>query len=75
MTAKYTAPLADLRFALYDVLAADELFKRLPGFEDATRDVVDAVLDEAAKFTEHVLAPLNQAGDVRPAHPFSTYCV
>jgi alkylation response protein AidB-like acyl-CoA dehydrogenase len=61
--ARYAAPLADLRFALYDVLDADALFKRLPGCEAATRDVVDAVLDEAAKFTEQVLAPLNQVGD------------
>jgi 3-(methylsulfanyl)propanoyl-CoA dehydrogenase len=61
--ARYAAPLADLRFALYDVLDAEALFKRLPGYEEATRDVVDAVLDEAAKFTEQVLAPLNQVGD------------
>ncbi len=57
--ARYSAPLADIRFALYDVLDVESLFKRLPGFETATRDVVDAVLDEAAKFTEQVLAPLN----------------
>jgi len=68
MTAKYAAPLADLRFALHDVLGVDELFKRLPGFEETTRDVVDAVLDEAAKFTEHVLAPLNQSGDAEGCH-------
>ena len=61
--ARYTAPLADIRFALYDVLGVEDLFKRLPGYEMATRDVVDAVLEEAAKFTEQVLAPLNQSGD------------
>ncbi|HJU40821.1 MAG TPA: acyl-CoA dehydrogenase family protein, partial [Tahibacter sp.] len=60
---KYAAPLTDMRFALYDVLGADALFARLPGSGDATRDVVDAVLDEAARFAETVLAPLNQAGD------------
>ncbi|MET0230416.1 MAG: acyl-CoA dehydrogenase C-terminal domain-containing protein [Rhodanobacteraceae bacterium] len=68
MTAKYSAPLGDLRFALYDVLRVDELFKRLPTFEESTRDVVDAVLDEAAKFTEHVLAPLNESGDAEGCH-------
>ncbi len=47
--ARYAAPLADLRFALYDVLDVENLFKRLPGFETATRDVVDAILDEASK--------------------------
>ena len=63
MAARYSAPLADLRFALYDVLDAEALFARLPGYETATRDVLDAVLDEAAQFTEPVLAPLNSVGD------------
>ncbi|MGI8561067.1 MAG: acyl-CoA dehydrogenase C-terminal domain-containing protein [Luteimonas sp.] len=58
----YKAPLGDIRFALYDVLQADALFARL-GYADATRDVLDAVLDEAARFTETVLAPLNAVGD------------
>ncbi len=66
--ARYSAPLADIRFALYDVLDVESLFQRLPGFEAATRDVVDAVLDEAAKFTEQVLAPLNQSGDQEGCH-------
>ena len=60
---RYTAPLADLRFALYDVLQVDKVYARLPGCEDASRDVIDAVLEEAAKFAEQVLAPLNQSGD------------
>ncbi|HVT33108.1 MAG TPA: acyl-CoA dehydrogenase C-terminal domain-containing protein [Rhodanobacteraceae bacterium] len=60
---RYVAPLADLRFALHDVLDVERLFQRLPGSEVATRDVVDAVLDEAARFTEQVLAPLNATGD------------
>ena len=60
---RYTAPLADLRFALHDVLDVTTTYARLPGCEDATRDVVDAVLEEAAKFAEQVLAPLNQSGD------------
>jgi len=59
----YAAPLADIRFALYDVLGAEALYQRLPGFEAAGRDIVDAVLEEAAKFTEQVLAPINQSGD------------
>ena len=60
---RYTAPLADLRFALHDVLGAAALYARLPGCEAATRDVIDAVLEEGAKFAEQVLAPLNQSGD------------
>ena len=60
---RYTAPLADLRFALYDVLGIEKEFARLPGCAAATRDVIDAVLEEAARFAEQVLAPLNQVGD------------
>ena len=60
---RYNAPLADLRFALHDVLGVDALFARLPGCGAASRDVIDAVLEEAAKFTEQVLAPLNRNGD------------
>ncbi|TQM17737.1 hypothetical protein FB548_1126 [Pseudoxanthomonas sp. 3HH-4] len=62
MPASYTAPLTDLRFALYDVLGVEPLFQRL-GYTEATRDILDAVLDEAARFTETVLAPLNSVGD------------
>ncbi len=58
----YDAPLRDIRFALHDVLGAEALFARL-GFADATRDILDAVLDESARFTETVLAPLNRVGD------------
>ncbi|WP_149194140.1 acyl-CoA dehydrogenase C-terminal domain-containing protein [Luteimonas suaedae] len=58
----YKAPLADIRFVLYDVLEAEALFARL-GFVDASRDIVDAVLEEGARFNETVLAPLNRIGD------------
>ncbi|MGA8277194.1 MAG: acyl-CoA dehydrogenase C-terminal domain-containing protein [Rhodanobacteraceae bacterium] len=59
----YTAPLSDLRFALYDVIGVGALFERLPGCSEATPDVIDAVLEEAARFTGQVLAPLNLSGD------------
>ena len=58
----YRAPLSEIRFVLFDVLGAESLFSRL-GFTDATRDVIDAVLEEGARFAETVLAPLNQVGD------------
>lgn len=60
---RYAAPLADLRFALFDVLGADSVYARLPGCETATRDLIDAVLEEGAKFAEQVLAPINHSGD------------
>jgi len=58
----YKAPLRDIRFALFDVIGAEQLYARL-GIENASRDLVDAVLDEAARFTETVLAPLNAGSD------------
>ena len=59
---QYTAPLADFRFVLDDVLDAQAQFARL-GHSDATPDVIDAVLEEAARFSGSVLAPLNAVGD------------
>ncbi|MCI4566944.1 acyl-CoA dehydrogenase C-terminal domain-containing protein [Lysobacter sp. CFH 32150] len=58
----YKAPLTDMRFALFDVLGAEAQFQKL-GFADATRDLLDAIYDEGARFTETILAPLNEAGD------------
>jgi len=58
----YSAPLRDIRFALYDVLGVEGAFRDLH-FDDASRETVDAVLDEAARFCETVLAPLNKVGD------------
>ncbi len=57
----YTAPLRDIRFAL-DVLGAEDLYQRL-GFKQADRELIDAVLEEAARFAQAVLAPLNAPGD------------
>jgi len=56
--ANYKAPLADMRFVMFDLLKLDAQYARIEGGANATRDVVDAILDEAAKFTEQVLAPL-----------------
>ena len=58
----YHAPLAEIRFVLRE-LAGLEQISKLPGFEDATADTVDAILEEAATFATEVLDPLNAAGD------------
>ncbi len=58
----YSAPLADMRFLLQEVAGLAEV-ARLPGCEEATPDLVDAVLEEAGKFAAGVLAPLNSVGD------------
>ncbi|AQU84359.1 MULTISPECIES: acyl-CoA dehydrogenase [unclassified Halomonas] len=58
----YTAPLRDMQFIL-DELAGLEGIAELPGCEDASADLVSAVLEEAGKFASGVLAPLNPIGD------------
>jgi hypothetical protein len=58
----YKAPVDDVRFLLNDVFHIDR-YANLPGFSDASPDVVDAILGEAAKLCEQVLTPLNRIGD------------
>lgn len=58
----YAAPLADIRFVLEEVAGIGEI-TLLPGYEAATADLVDAIIGEAARFSETVLAPLNQPAD------------
>jgi alkylation response protein AidB-like acyl-CoA dehydrogenase len=59
---EYIAPIRDMQFVLKE-LAGIEQVAQLPGCEEATPDLVDAVLEEAAKFAEGVLSPLNIPGD------------
>ena len=58
----YKAPLEDVGFLLNDVFQFDN-YNNLPGFADASPDVREAILDEAAKLSEQVLQPLNLSGD------------
>ncbi len=58
----YKAPVEDTLFLLNDVFAI-ERYNNLPGFADATPDVIEAVLGEGAKLCEEVLQPLNLSGD------------
>ena len=60
--AEYVAPLKDMRFVLEHVVGLDQV-NTLPGWEEVTDDVVDAVLEEAAKFAHDVISPLNVVGD------------
>jgi len=58
----YQAPLRDMRFVLNEVLDAAQL-SALPGLENASPDVVDAVLEEAGKLCAGAIGPLNVSGD------------
>ncbi len=58
----YKAPVDDTLFLLNDVFHM-ERYGNLPGFADASPDIVEAILGEAGKFCEEVLTPLNRVGD------------
>jgi alkylation response protein AidB-like acyl-CoA dehydrogenase len=58
----YQAPLKDMRFVINELAGLQEVAK-LPGYQDATPDTVDAILEEAAKFASEVLDPINHIGD------------
>jgi len=58
----YTAPTRDFRFIINEMLEL-ESYASLPGFENASTDMVNSILEEAGKFTAEVLQPLNQVGD------------
>jgi 3-(methylsulfanyl)propanoyl-CoA dehydrogenase len=58
----YRAPVESVMFLLRDVLGY-ERYSNLSGFSDAPLDIVGAILDEAGRFAEEVLQPLNRVGD------------
>ena len=62
----YTAPVKDMLFDM-EHLAGLEQIAQIPGFEDAGVETAQAVLEECAKLSEGVIAPLNVPGDVNPS--------
>ena len=65
---EYTAPLRDMQFVLYEMLETDKHYATLPGCEEMTRDLMDAIVDEAAKLAQNVLLPLQQTADEEGCH-------
>jgi hypothetical protein len=59
----YLAPVREMRFVL-DEVAGIKALTGLPGFEDLSSDLVDAILEEAGRFSANELAPINRSGDI-----------
>ena len=64
---EYQAPIADMRFVIENLAGLGHL-NEISDFAEATPELVDAVLEEAAKLAAEVLSPLNQIGDVQGSH-------
>lgn len=63
----YKAPLRNVRFLINEVFDYPASYAEL-GWNDAGPDVIDAILEESARFCEEVLAPLNASGDIEGCH-------
>ncbi len=61
--ASYSPPVREMQFVLHELLDAGSVFAGLPGFEEASTDVIDAVLEEGGKLCESVVFPTNRNGD------------
>ena len=59
----YRAPIQDIGFLLNNVFTADTLFSSMPGTEEVSTDLTSAIVEEAGKIAEGLLAPINQSGD------------
>ncbi|WDE06561.1 acyl-CoA dehydrogenase C-terminal domain-containing protein [Thalassomonas viridans] len=59
---EYKAPIRDIKFVMQELLDCETHYQHL-GYQDASIEMIDAILAEASKFTEQVIAPLNQIGD------------
>ena len=61
--ADFKVPLRDMRFSLQEVFNYTRRCAELGGYEEVGDDLLDAILEEASKFVEQELAPINQSGD------------
>ncbi|RLA19241.1 MAG: acyl-CoA dehydrogenase, partial [Gammaproteobacteria bacterium] len=63
----YKAPLRDMQFVYHELLAAENI-NQLPGMDEFSPDIINAVLEEASKICEELLFPLNRTGDEEGCH-------
>jgi len=59
----YVAPLRDMQFVMHEMLEVENVFKQSAKYADIDKSTINQVLEEAGKFCEEVLLPLNQVGD------------
>ena len=59
----YKAPLRDQQFVIHEVLGAVDMLKALPRYAELDADTINQVVEEAGKFCEELLLPVNQSGD------------
>ena len=64
----YKAPVRDIQFVINEVLESEKLYQTLPGFGEATEDLMNAIIEEGARFSENVISPLNRNGDEEGCH-------
>ena len=64
---EYQAPLRDMQFVINELVDLERLSK-LPGFDDASPDMVEAILEQAAVLASEVFSPLNFAGNEHGTH-------
>ena len=59
----YKAPLRDMQFVMQDLLNYEKHYQSMPACEEVNHELIDAILGEASKFSEEIVAPLNTVGD------------
>lgn len=59
----YRVPRREIQFVMHEVLNIAEHYQSIPGGEDVDVDMINAIIEEGAKFAENEIAPLNQSGD------------
>jgi alkylation response protein AidB-like acyl-CoA dehydrogenase len=62
----YRAPVRELRFVIHELIGDGRLVG-LPGLDDYSEELADSVLEQAARFAEEILAPINRTGDTQGA--------
>ena len=61
--ATYKAPLRDMQFVMQDLINFEKHYQSLPACDEVNQELIDAILGEASKFAEEIVAPLNAVGD------------